>query len=357
MQDMEGTLGMREGVDGVSSDDHQWSMYPLQKLFFGEPSSKQAWGVLFTGHLQGFTSSCFKPLFYTSVTQVVCNFNVYAHVQGLWEPLTASVGKKAGRVRLSTFYKKSLYSHWRFTEKVRLSECSQKPQQDHKHIIDSLAPVILLRIFEVTVLQRQCEADYLRKLGALDDSDPQQPQVIWPTTWWRASQSLVFVTWAMILIIPRLDPIAWKLPACPWTALAVFFQICLNLAITSWFGCWFMLETYLPFFEMLYRPGLTIFKLGLWLWITFVAGMQFAVGTNVSWSNHSSPISAQRNLETQRSPKTFQIFPEKTLVLNFLSTCPKGPLTQFFWNRLTSFVSTFIILYLQVWSFGVGGWS
>eukprot|EP00435_Cladocopium_sp_Y103_P046728 s905_g13.t1 len=47
-------------------------------------------------------------------------------------------GKKAGRVRLSTFYKKSLYSHWRFTEK----------------------------------------ADYLRRLGALDDSDPQQPQVI-----------------------------------------------------------------------------------------------------------------------------------------------------------------------------------
>eukprot|EP00439_Symbiodinium_sp_Y106_P041815 s552_g5.t1 len=40
-------------------------------------------------------------------------------------------GKKAGRVRLSTFYKKSLYSHWRFTEK----------------------------------------ADYLRTLGALDDSD------------------------------------------------------------------------------------------------------------------------------------------------------------------------------------------
>ncbi|OLQ06702.1 hypothetical protein AK812_SmicGene9974 [Symbiodinium microadriaticum] len=47
-------------------------------------------------------------------------------------------GKKAGRVRLSTFYKKSLYSHWRFTEK----------------------------------------ADYLRTLGALDDSDEKQPQVI-----------------------------------------------------------------------------------------------------------------------------------------------------------------------------------
>eukprot|EP00441_Pelagodinium_beii_P023350 CAMPEP_0197653640 /NCGR_PEP_ID=MMETSP1338-20131121/36528_1 /TAXON_ID=43686 ORGANISM="Pelagodinium beii, Strain RCC1491" /NCGR_SAMPLE_ID=MMETSP1338 /ASSEMBLY_ACC=CAM_ASM_000754 /LENGTH=635 /DNA_ID=CAMNT_0043228833 /DNA_START=108 /DNA_END=2015 /DNA_ORIENTATION=+ len=47
-------------------------------------------------------------------------------------------GKKAGRVRLSTFYQKSLYSHWRFTEK----------------------------------------ADYLRKLGALDESDPKGQQVI-----------------------------------------------------------------------------------------------------------------------------------------------------------------------------------
>ena len=27
-------------------------------------------------------------------------------------------------------------------------------------------------------MARGCEADYLRKLGALDDSDPQQPQVI-----------------------------------------------------------------------------------------------------------------------------------------------------------------------------------
>lgn len=47
-------------------------------------------------------------------------------------------GFKAGRVRLSNFYKKSLYSHWRFTEK----------------------------------------ADYLRSLGALDESDPQQPHVL-----------------------------------------------------------------------------------------------------------------------------------------------------------------------------------
>lgn len=47
-------------------------------------------------------------------------------------------GKKAGRVRLPTFYKKSLYSHWRFTER----------------------------------------AEYLRTLGALDDTDPKQPQVI-----------------------------------------------------------------------------------------------------------------------------------------------------------------------------------
>jgi len=49
-------------------------------------------------------------------------------------------GKKAGRVRLSTFYKKALHSHWHFSEK----------------------------------------ADYLRVLGALDESDPSQPSVIVP---------------------------------------------------------------------------------------------------------------------------------------------------------------------------------
>jgi len=45
---------------------------------------------------------------------------------------------KPGHVRLSHFYQKSLFSHWRFTEK----------------------------------------AEYLRTLGALDESDPLQPQVI-----------------------------------------------------------------------------------------------------------------------------------------------------------------------------------
>ncbi|CAK9035834.1 Uncharacterized protein SCF082_LOCUS21474 [Durusdinium trenchii] len=73
---------------------------------------------------------------------VVCVDGYFHFNDGECRALKATMqdmeGKKAGRVRLSTFYKKSLYSHWRFTEK----------------------------------------ADYLRKLGALDDSDPQQPQVI-----------------------------------------------------------------------------------------------------------------------------------------------------------------------------------
>lgn len=56
--------------------------------------------------------------------------------------------------------------------------------------------------------------------------------------------------------------------------------------------------------------------------------MQFAVGTNVSWSNPSSPISAERNLETQISPKTFA---------EFSFNLPQSPLTQFFWNRLILF--------------------
>jgi len=49
-------------------------------------------------------------------------------------------GKKAGRVRLSQFYKTGLHSHWRFNEK----------------------------------------AEYLRSLGALDESDPDTPRVIVP---------------------------------------------------------------------------------------------------------------------------------------------------------------------------------
>eukprot|EP00930_Biecheleria_cincta_P031277 TRINITY_DN21711_c0_g2_i1.p1 TRINITY_DN21711_c0_g2~~TRINITY_DN21711_c0_g2_i1.p1 ORF type:complete len:620 (-),score=129.24 TRINITY_DN21711_c0_g2_i1:184-2043(-) len=52
--------------------------------------------------------------------------------------LSKMEGKKAGRVRLSTFYQKSLYSHWRFTEK----------------------------------------ADYLRRLGALDESDAKAQHVL-----------------------------------------------------------------------------------------------------------------------------------------------------------------------------------
>ncbi len=353
MQDMEGTLGMREGVDCVSSDDHQWSMYPLQKLFLGEPSSKQAWGVLFTGHLQGFTSSCFKPLFYAGVTQVVCNFHVYAHVQGFWEPLTASVGKKAGRVRLSTFYKKSLYSHWRFTEKVLLSECSQKPQQDHKHIIDSLAPVILLRIFEVTVLQRQCEADYLRKLGALDDSDPQQPQVIMANYMMACISKPRFCHVSHDFNNSKARPNCLEASGLPLNCIGRFFQICLNLAITSWFGSWFTLETYLPFFEMLYRPGLTIF-------VGLMALDHICCRYAICCRNECVLV---KSFFTHLCPKKFRD-PKKSKDLSDLSR--KNSAAEFSFNLpqrsfdpvLLKTVNFFCVyFYLQVWSFGVGGWS
>lgn len=49
-------------------------------------------------------------------------------------------GRKAARIRLADFYNQSLYSHWKFTEK----------------------------------------AEYLRDLGALDESDPKRPMVIIP---------------------------------------------------------------------------------------------------------------------------------------------------------------------------------
>eukprot|EP00405_Crypthecodinium_cohnii_P022088 CAMPEP_0206483836 /NCGR_PEP_ID=MMETSP0324_2-20121206/39651_1 /ASSEMBLY_ACC=CAM_ASM_000836 /TAXON_ID=2866 /ORGANISM="Crypthecodinium cohnii, Strain Seligo" /LENGTH=630 /DNA_ID=CAMNT_0053961939 /DNA_START=88 /DNA_END=1980 /DNA_ORIENTATION=+ len=54
--------------------------------------------------------------------------------------LSGIEGIKAGRVRLSFFYQKGLHSHWRFNEKK----------------------------------------EYLKVLGALDDSDPNNPQVILP---------------------------------------------------------------------------------------------------------------------------------------------------------------------------------
>lgn len=54
--------------------------------------------------------------------------------------LRAIEGSKAGRVRLSTFYNKSLFTHWAFNEKI----------------------------------------DYLRILGVLDETNPDAPQVIMP---------------------------------------------------------------------------------------------------------------------------------------------------------------------------------
>lgn len=60
--------------------------------------------------------------------------------KSLKSTLISMEGRKAGRVRLSLFYKKSLHSHWRFTEK----------------------------------------AEYLRSLGALDEADSRQPHVILP---------------------------------------------------------------------------------------------------------------------------------------------------------------------------------
>jgi len=60
--------------------------------------------------------------------------------KSLKSTLRGMEGKKAGRVRLSTFYKTGLHSHWRFNEK----------------------------------------AEYLRSLGALDESEPDAPRVIVP---------------------------------------------------------------------------------------------------------------------------------------------------------------------------------
>mmetsp|Transcript_41061 Transcript_41061/g.64925 ORF Transcript_41061/g.64925 Transcript_41061/m.64925 type:complete len:636 (-) Transcript_41061:142-2049(-) len=96
-------------------------------------------GQLEKEHYQGISAPTFESNFdlVQKIGERYFRFND-GECRALKATMQDMEGKKAGRVRLSTFYKKSLYSHWRFTEK----------------------------------------ADYLRRLGALDDSDPQQPQVI-----------------------------------------------------------------------------------------------------------------------------------------------------------------------------------
>jgi len=75
----------------------------------------------------------------TDISEHFGNFNDL-ECKSLKSTLLKMEGRMDGRVPLSEFYKKSLYSHWKFTEK----------------------------------------ADYLRVLGALDESNASRPQVIVP---------------------------------------------------------------------------------------------------------------------------------------------------------------------------------
>ena len=106
----------------------------------------------------------------------------YAHVQGVWEPLTQ--GKKAGRVRLSTFYKKSLYSHWRFTEKVQLRNHSRITWS--LWLIGSCDSLHFCRNCVATSRRTTCASWVHWMILILNN-----PKSSWPTTWWPASQSLV----------------------------------------------------------------------------------------------------------------------------------------------------------------------
>lgn len=70
------------------------------------------------------------------------------------------------------------------------------------------------------------------------------PKSSWPTTWWPASQSLVCCQLSHDFDNSKARPNCLEASGLPLNCIGLFFsRIHLNLAITWWFGCWFMLET------------------------------------------------------------------------------------------------------------------
>lgn len=154
------------------------------------------------------------------------------------------------------------------------------------------------------------------------------PKSSWPTTWWPASQSLVCCQLSHDFDNSKARPNCLEASGLPLNCIGLLFfsdpfEFGNHLMIWLLIYAWNILN-----FLKCCTGQVWQYLFGLSLWITFVAGMQFAVGTNVSWANHASPVSAQRNLETQISPKTFA---------QFSFNLPQSPLTQFFWNRLILF--------------------
>ena len=137
---------------------------------------------------------------------VVPLFWVVEHLRPSFFP-----GKKAGRVRLSTFYKKSLYSHWRFTEKAgRIhilytffsigNVCTIDPSRSRKGFMKRGQKWFIFVTHHNPAGSPQIHPafypamDFLSRLTTCDDWVRWMTRILnnlrslWPTTWWRRAQ-------------------------------------------------------------------------------------------------------------------------------------------------------------------------
>ena len=161
----------------------QWSMYPQQKLFLGEPSSKQACGVLLTDHLQGFTSSCFKPFFLTCRSYTNCMPFSRMHMSKVFENLWRKARRRDECASLPST---------RSLSTVTGDSRRRSNSENHSRItwslwlIGSCDSLHFCRNCVATSRRTTCASWVHWMILILNN-----PKSSWPTTWWPASQSLV----------------------------------------------------------------------------------------------------------------------------------------------------------------------
>ena len=133
---------LRGGNFTAEDADQAWRKLHTFKLRYSGWNDVKAWAQSAQKNDSDFVDGTLDFEMATRVAEAIgSRFGQFNDIEckDLKETLSA-VAQKLGRVRLSTFYNMSLHSHWKFTEKV----------------------------------------PYLRDIGALDESIPEQPMVIVP---------------------------------------------------------------------------------------------------------------------------------------------------------------------------------
>eukprot|EP00927_Polykrikos_kofoidii_P069411 TRINITY_DN6487_c0_g1_i1.p1 TRINITY_DN6487_c0_g1~~TRINITY_DN6487_c0_g1_i1.p1 ORF type:complete len:656 (-),score=120.75 TRINITY_DN6487_c0_g1_i1:152-2119(-) len=133
---------LRGGNFSAEDADQAWRKLHTFKLRYSGWKDVDAWARSIQKNTSDFADGSLDFEMATRVAEAIgSHFGQFNDIECKDLKQTLSVvAQKPGRVRLSTFYNMSLHSHWQFTEKV----------------------------------------SYLRDIGALDESIPEQPMVIIP---------------------------------------------------------------------------------------------------------------------------------------------------------------------------------